>query len=255
MSLRAWLRGPLLGAGLCLATVSAAVKLAAAQCPLIYGETQFPDAFEPVTTLNNMPAVRVSALLFASLVRFDEFREAQPCLAESWTLLPGGRQIRFRLRPGLVWHDGQPLQASDVKFTLDLFRRTDSFIGPYYRHKAQAFLGATVLGDLEIEFEFVQPAPTEAEALSRCRFPILPEHVLRGPGLKRASSFSTQKPVGSGPYYLAEIAVAENRVTLHANPRYFARPQIEEIVMRKRANQELLTLALQGGGLDFIADI
>src|SRR6185503_10781580 len=56
----------------------------------------------------------VLAQVFEGLTAFDASSNPQPALAESWSVSDDGREITFRLRPGLVYSDGQPIRAQDV---------------------------------------------------------------------------------------------------------------------------------------------
>jgi peptide/nickel transport system substrate-binding protein len=61
---------------------------------------------------------RIDELLFDSLVRRDEHFNLQPSLAERWDI-PDPQTYVFHLRHGVRFHNGQPLTARDVKWTLD----------------------------------------------------------------------------------------------------------------------------------------
>ena len=52
-----------------------------------------------------------------------------PDLATGWTWSEDGRRLTFALRKGVVWHDGKPFTAADVKCTWDLLadRGTETF--------------------------------------------------------------------------------------------------------------------------------
>ena len=49
-----------------------------------------------------------------------------PGLAESWTVSEDGQQFVFKLRSGVKYHDGEPCEAADVKFTLDRLSAPDA---------------------------------------------------------------------------------------------------------------------------------
>src|SRR5215467_13566159 len=63
--------------------------------------------------------------LFNNLVMFDQhvpqasFASIVPELATEWLWDSSKTELRFRLREGVKWHDGQPFTASDVKCTWD----------------------------------------------------------------------------------------------------------------------------------------
>ena len=70
-------------------------------------------------------AVTVLMPVFNNLVLFDQHKEKNtldtiiPDLAESWTWSEDGKELTFKLRHGVKWHDGNPFTAADVKCTWD----------------------------------------------------------------------------------------------------------------------------------------
>src|SRR5215472_13868807 len=64
---------------------------------------------------------RIDQLIFDSLVHRDEHFNMQPWVAESWDI-PDPKTYIFHLRRGIRFHDGRPLTARDVKWTLDSIR-------------------------------------------------------------------------------------------------------------------------------------
>lgn len=61
---------------------------------------------------------RTISLVYDNLVRFQRDRELIPGLATSWVVDQGGRRHTFRLRSGVCFHDGSPLRARDVVYSI-----------------------------------------------------------------------------------------------------------------------------------------
>ena len=59
----------------------------------------------------------ISAKILEGLVSYDDKQQPVPLLAESWTISPDALTYTFKLRPGVVWHDGKPFGAGDVAFS------------------------------------------------------------------------------------------------------------------------------------------
>ena len=78
--------------------------------------TAAPVAIREVTWLN----------LYEGLVQIDRNGEVQPLLAESWEVSEDGLTYSFQLREGVTFHDGTSFEASDVKFSFDRARSTES---------------------------------------------------------------------------------------------------------------------------------
>jgi peptide/nickel transport system substrate-binding protein len=64
--------------------------------------------------------------VFEGLTRFMGDGSIVPGLAESWEISEDGKTYTFKLREDVTFHDGAPMSAEDVKFSLDRARAEDS---------------------------------------------------------------------------------------------------------------------------------
>src|ERR687884_2063349 len=86
---------------------------------LVVGLVAEPVNLDPaqVTDLNS---ARVGRRVVETLVTFpEESTQLVPGLAESWTISKDGLQYTFKLRSGIKFHDGTPLNAEAVKFSIE----------------------------------------------------------------------------------------------------------------------------------------
>src|SRR5438477_12290866 len=86
---------------------------------LVVGLVAEPVALDPpqVTDLNSN---RVGRRIVETLVTFpDESTQIVPGLAESWAVSKDGLQYTFKLRRGIKFHDGTPMNAAAVKFSIE----------------------------------------------------------------------------------------------------------------------------------------
>lgn len=169
------------------------------------------------TTAADQVATR---LLFGSLLTYDAASRLEFDLAESLEVTgDNNREYTVVLKSGLAWHDGQPLTAADVVFTVRAIQNPAS----------QSPLRSTWEG-IEVEavddrtVRFFLPG-------SFSPFPILltvgilPEHLLGEipPDQLRGADFN-QQPVGSGPFRFSRFVPLttgrELRLELEANPDY-----------------------------------
>src|SRR5438128_1347209 len=103
-----------------LALIALAATLAvapAAARTLRYASQVDPGTMDP----HAMPSLyntRVPSQVYEHLVARDEAFKPAPQLALSWAPLDGGSGWRFKLRPGVKFHDGTPFGADDVAFTV-----------------------------------------------------------------------------------------------------------------------------------------
>ena len=162
-------------------------------------------------------------LVYDTLLWRDAAGIPQPWLARSVTRSNGGRRLTITLRDGVRWHDGRPLTAADVAFTL-------RFVARHYHPRFTPGLGdirrVRTDGKLKLTVDLRQPSlGFDNEPLAD--LPILPEHLWRGlPAERRAPR---GLPVGSGPYRLVSESPKAGYV-FRANPDYaLGMPQVGEI--------------------------
>lgn len=201
----------------------------------------------PIPLLNDPiadPAGRtLISLLFEGLTRIGIDGLIEPALAEGYTVDRSGEIYTFTLRSGLRWHDGAPLTADDVVFTLRTLQELDNAGEP----AVASFWRTTLIERVDnrtVRFTLAGPfAPFPALA----RVPILPAHLLRNlsPAEWATSAFANQL-IGSGPFRLAELRT--DAAILAANPAYYnGRPFLDQIELRFFATPEAAIAALARG--------
>ena len=70
--------------------------------------------------LRPMMGVLNNLVMYDQHVAQNSMQTIIPDLAESWTWGEDGKELTFKLRHGVEWHDSQPFTAKDVKCTWDL---------------------------------------------------------------------------------------------------------------------------------------
>lgn len=141
----------------------------------------------------------INSLLFDGLVQYDHAGRFIPALAENWTVSEDGRSIQFTLRPGLVWHDGQPITTADVAFSYGLLQN-EAFPAAAAVKALWQTVSINVIDDLTIEFVLTEPYSPFLQATMRG---IIPAHLLQNVAPADIASHSfNQQPIGSGPWQL-----------------------------------------------------
>ncbi|MCX7682809.1 MAG: peptide ABC transporter substrate-binding protein [Anaerolineae bacterium] len=182
----------------------------------------------------------VCALIFSGLTRLNARGEVVADLARSWEVSPDGLSYTFRLRPGARWHDGIPVTADDVLFTVGLLKDPE-FPGP---PEAAAEVWRTVevekVDSRTVRFVLSQPY---APFLDATTIGILPAHLLKGIRATELTEtgFNLQ-PVGSGPFRLAELKVEGGvvvEVLLEPFPDYYLEaPYLGHVQLRFYPDQQ-----------------
>src|SRR5205823_6780089 len=81
-----------------------------------------PSWFDPSTAPAQITPFGMLYAIHDGLVRPYPGQKMGPSLAESWQESPDGKTYEFRLRPGLKFHNGDPVTTEDVKFSFDRYR-------------------------------------------------------------------------------------------------------------------------------------
>jgi peptide/nickel transport system substrate-binding protein len=148
-----------------------------------------------------------------------------PCLAESWTVSPDGLVYEFTLRPGVQFHNGDPLTAEDVHFS---FRRYKGTSAQLLHDKVKAI---EVLDAARLRFVlhapwpdfltfYATPATGAAWIVPKKYFAQVGEE-----GFKR-------HPIGLGPYRFVRADPGVELV-LEANARYWRQtPAIQRLIFK-----------------------
>lgn len=134
-------------------------------------------------------------LVFSGLVKLNSNGEIVPDLATGYTIDAEQTTYTFELKPNLRWHDGHPLTADDVIFTIERITDPD-FKSPL----KNSFSGVNVtrINDRTIQFKLAQ---SFAPFLSIMTVGIIPEHLWYSvPSFSAALTDLNIKPIGSGPY-------------------------------------------------------
>lgn len=185
----------------------------------------------------------IADLIFVAPLRYNKDLEPETWAAEKWLMEDGGKKMRFTLKKGILWEDGEELTAADVEYTYRIVISPET-ASPY----AEDFSRIK-------EFRLIDRYTFEvtydeffARAVSSWMSPILPKHILEGQNI-RHTPFS-RKPIGAGPYQLKSWD-AGNRIVLEASPTYFAgKPHISEVVYRIIPDDSTMFMETRAGRLD-----
>jgi peptide/nickel transport system substrate-binding protein len=184
-------------------------------------------------------------LLFDSLLATDPASgQLTPRLAETWRVADDSQTITFTLRSDARWHDGQPVVAGDVAFTIKTARdpALDSLYGPRLGHVT----GVKAPDNTTVVVSLDKPHCPSLAALGE--LPILPRHRLAGSD-QAIKSFG-DAPVGSGPFVFVG-QTAEGEVRLARNAAYWGgAPYLDTWSYRPFENAADLQHALETGQID-----
>ena len=222
---------------------------------LVVGLVAEPVNLDPpqVTDLNSN---RVGRRIVETLVTFpEESTQVVPGLAESWTISKDGLQYTFKLRRGITFHDGTPLNAEAVKFSIE--RQINPNHPAYKLGKypfANFFFGnvkaVEVLSDERVAFLLNEPRASFLAILTAGAASIVSPTAV----MKWGPDYPTH-PVGTGPFRFASWDRGQ-RVVLEKNPTYWKYPvKVERVIYRPIVEDQARLTELLTGTLDVIVGV
>ena len=176
-----------------------------------------------------------------------------PRLAHSWDWAADSLSIVFHLNPAARWHDGQPVRASDVRFTWRLY--SDAANGSPYAASIASIDSVTVRDSLAAVFWFSERSPMQfydaVNAMS-----ILPEHAtgnVSGPELRSAAI--GRAPVGSGRFRFVRWNAGASLELAADTGNYAGRPGLDRVIMTIAPDFNAALTRLLGGEADLIEQV
>jgi peptide/nickel transport system substrate-binding protein len=169
---------------------------------LRYASQIDPGTMDP-HALSSLYNNRVLSQIYETLVDRDENFKPGARLALSWTPLEGGKGWRFKLRPGVKFHDGAPFTADDVVFNVK--RALDKL--SQYKTALPNVTGATKVDDLTVDILTSQATPVLPLQLTNLRLMSkswCEKHKVERPQdyNGKEETYATRNANGTGPYRL-----------------------------------------------------
>src|SRR5690606_33365978 len=153
-------------------------------------------------------------MLYTPLVRLDDDMEYEPYLAETMELSEDGLALTFRLREGMTWHDGTPVTADDVVWSVETYM--DPALAFANLQYFQFVDRVEKLDDRTVVFHF--KAPHSDVLADFLEWHPMPKHLLGhvAPGDMRTAPYN-RNPVGNGPFRFVSWT-PNQQVVFEANP-------------------------------------
>ncbi len=169
-------------------------------------------------------------------------------LAESVDTSDDNMTYTFHLRDDVVWSDGEPFNADDVVFTYEAMEDPNNAGWAYSQLVYDQ--GATKIEKIDdYTVAFTLPFASAGSLEMLCNIFIMPEHLYKDVTDFENNDINT-KPVGTGPYVMAEYSPGSH-VKFEANDTYFlGRPDIDTFVFQIVENSNTAMMAIQSGEID-----
>src|SRR6058998_2188328 len=166
-----------------------------------------------------------------------------PSLAESWRESADGLTYEFKLRPGLKFHNGDPVTAEDVKFSYERYR------GAGAKELQTRVRQVDIVDALTIRFQLKEPWPdfmTFYGTTATAAGIVVPKKYLERVG----DEAFRKNPIGAGPYkFVSHTPGVE--VVLEAYPGYWRHaPYVKRLIMKSVTDGTTRAAVLRTGEAD-----
>ena len=235
------LKSTLLGAAALVALAPAAFAERGADGHVNVIYWQAPSILNPYLS-GGTKDLESSSMIIEPLGRYDPEGKMVPFLAEEIPTLENGgvsedlKSITWKLKSGLLWSDGTPVTANDVKFSAEYCMHPEG--GCAQAAKFEGVTAVEVIDDLTVKVTFSEPKPNPYGPFMGAQAPIIQAAQFadclgaKAPECTEANF----NPIGTGPFRVTEFR-PNDVISLEANPNY-----------RDPAKPAFATMTFKGGG-------
>lgn len=195
-----------------------------------------PLTFDPIK-MNDTASLAFANLVYDGLLKFSPYMELKPALAESWQTDDSGKNITFKLRSDIFFHNGKSVTAQDVVASFaravskqsTVYKYYDCIEGAdeYYDGKIKSVSGLQAIDEHTILIKLKYPFPPFLSVLAGSTAKILPHDLVSNPDFFKS-------PIGAGPYKFVSIKKEKLRtdVTLSRFDKYYSEVKIAKMILR-----------------------
>jgi peptide/nickel transport system substrate-binding protein len=207
---------------------------------LKFGELWLITGFDP---MNQGVFITEKAIVTESLISADETFKLIPNLATSWNRT-GPTTWVITLRKDVKFHNGKPMTADEVKFSLDRSVKLNSANGVLMDYKS-----CRIIDPYTIEITTNKPNPILPEALHYPNMAIIHPDSLDADG-------KFVKPIGTGAMVFDSFDPQTRTLIVKKNPDYWGGPvSLEGMIITGIPDSNARALAIEKGEVDFTVDV
>jgi len=216
---------------------------AVAKDSLVIGINADATSMDPLR-ISDTVTMSLLSNVYETLVRMNPDSKIIPAAAESWKISDDGLEYVFYLRSGMTFHNGSPITAEDVKYSIEQAVKS-SYSGSYL-----AFIDHVEVVDKSSVKVVLQYAYAPFLSLCATYTNIVSEAFYTDGGTKQS-----KEPIGSGPYKFVSWANGD-KIVLEAYEGYFDKqPAIKNLTYKILTNTTTATIALEKGEIDMYINV
>ena len=212
---------------------------------LIIGSATEPSAIDPHFARSGTNQ-NIAQQVFDRLASIDENLQQHPAIAESWTNV-NPTTWRIKVRAGVKFHDGSPLTADDVIYSLNRPKEIANSPAPFTGNIA-SIAAMKMVDDHTIDFTTREPTPDFIEQIGSVY--VVSRKAAEGKKIEQFNNGSAA--IGSGPYKFNSW-VPGDRLQLTRNEDYWGKkPDFKSVTIRFISNDAARIAALRSNSVDLI---
>ncbi len=205
---------------------------------------QDPGNWDPIATFL-VAWGAVGGQVFDGLIIRTPDMKLVPGLATKWEFLEKNTKLRFTLRTGVKFHNGEPFDAEAVKFTFDRLLGDEGKKGPQ-QSNYNAIDKVVVVNPTTVDFVMKSPDPVLLTKLSGYGAMIVPPKYIT----EKGSAYFGANPVGTGPFKFTEYKPKVS-LSFTKNADYWGgAPKVDNLVYRFITEPATQAAELQAGRID-----
>jgi peptide/nickel transport system substrate-binding protein len=215
---------------------------------LVFAQAQDTVTLDPADATDGF-SVNNTSNAFDTLVRFAaQGTQVEPSLAESWTVSPDGLVWTFKLRRGVRFHDGTPVDAKAVEFSfLRQFDKKHPFhhgTFEYAEFTLESVKSIQAVGADSIRFTL-----KAANAPFLAMLAMFSNAVSSPTAIRKYGKDYFKHPTGTGPFKFVEW-VQKDHITYEANREYWGgRPCVDRLIVRGIPDNTVRLLEMEKGNV------
>lgn len=180
--------------------------------------------------LQDQYGISVAVQLFDGLIQFGPYLSLQPAVAKSWSIADNGKTFVFQLRPGVSFHNGRNVTASDVVFSLERLVKANPApsilphllkiegAAAFRQGEHETLPGLKAIDPLKVSIHLTEPHAPLLNALAMYQAAIVPQDIVQ----RQAEMFG-RAPIGCGPFRFKRW-IANSSIELERYPQYYNGP-------------------------------
>ncbi|QPM92272.1 ABC transporter substrate-binding protein [Pseudooceanicola algae] len=195
---------------------------------------------------------------FDTLVyRNPETMEYEPLLATSWERIDD-LTLEFKLRPGVVFHDGSAFDADDVVVSYSHLINPDSHV--MNSSLVNWISSVEKVDDMTIRLHTAHPFPAAFEFLSSTRMGVMPSEVWENPPMTADGTpdYANMPVIGTGPYKMVSFVPGGDMILERFEDYYDGpkgQPAIKTLQMKTILDSETAIAELMVGQVDWVTGL